>query len=252
MGFSPQKADARPVGPRRTAPPSVAAHLIRAVAFVRYAPQMDRPRACLGVDRDMAEKASATDALEPAAGRPMNAALWEPAALELPATARVAGAAIDMVMAAIVVCKERRGVTVGARFARPDSERRPEDARGVKGTEKGVGNTMSDVVAWGLGSAWLALMGENSDENRRATDQIVQSLTARVNQTVEPSLSTCDELVSNIIQIWFMNLRFLMPYIRNSSEFSEFSVDPNRIDHNHHLSPGNTGFMCYEVQCAIV
>ena len=153
----------------------------------------------------MAEKASATDALEPAAGRPMNAALWEPAALELPATARVAGAAIDMVMAAIVVCKERRGVTVGARFARPDSERRPEDARGVKGTGKGVGNTMSDVVAWGLGSAWLALMGENSDENRRATDQIVQSLTARVNQTVEPSLSTCDELVSNISNLVYQS-----------------------------------------------
>lgn len=199
----------------------------------------------------MAEKASATDALEPAAGRPMNAALWEPAALELPATARVAGAAIDMVMAAIVVCKERRGVTVGARFARPDSKRRPEDVRGVKGTEKGVGNTMSDVVAWGLGSAWLALMGENSDENRRATDQIIQSLTARVNQTIEPSLSTCDELVSTN-QNWFINLAFHMPNIRNSSEFSEFSVDPNRIDHNHHLSPGNTGFMCYEVQCAIV
>ena len=129
---------------------------------------------------------------------------------------------------------------------------RPSARGSAGGTEKGVRNTMSDVVAWGLGSAWLALMGENSDENRRATDQIVQSLTARVNQTVEPSLSTCDELVSNIIQRRFMNLRLLMPYIRNSSEFSEFSVDPNRIDHNHHLSPGNTGFMCYEVQCAIV
>ena len=58
---------------------------------------MLKPRALTGVDSDIAENASATDALEPAAARPKEA-FWEVAALIWPATARVAGAAIDMVI----------------------------------------------------------------------------------------------------------------------------------------------------------
>ena len=63
---------------------------------------MLKPRALTGVDSDIAENASATDALEPAAARPKEA-FWEVAALIWPATARVAGAAIDMVMAAMLL-----------------------------------------------------------------------------------------------------------------------------------------------------
>ena len=70
-----------------------------------YAPQMLRPRALVGADSDIAENASATDALEPTAGRPKKA-FWVAADLDWPATARVAGAAMDMVMVAIFTKRE--------------------------------------------------------------------------------------------------------------------------------------------------
>ena len=70
------------------------------VEWEGYAPQMLRPRALVGADSDIAENASATDALEPAAGRPKKA-FWVAADLDWPATARIVGAAMDMVMVAI-------------------------------------------------------------------------------------------------------------------------------------------------------
>ena len=63
---------------------------------------MLRPRACLGAESDIAEKTSATEVLEPAAARPKKA-LCVVADLDWPTTARVAGAAIDMVMAAMLL-----------------------------------------------------------------------------------------------------------------------------------------------------
>ena len=80
-----------------------------------YAPQMLRPRALVGADSDIAENASATDALEPAAARPKKA-FWVAADLDWPATARVAGAAMDMVMVAIFFVF--RGVRKGAKRVR--------------------------------------------------------------------------------------------------------------------------------------
>ena len=77
---------------------------------------MLRERSCLGVERDIAENASATDTLEPAAARPMKA-FWATAALDFwPATARTAGAAMDMVMVAIFFVF--RGVRKGAKRVR--------------------------------------------------------------------------------------------------------------------------------------
>ena len=70
-----------------------------------YAPQMLRPRALVGADSDIAENASATDALEPAAARPKKA-FWVAADLDWPATARIVGAAMDMVMVAIFTKRE--------------------------------------------------------------------------------------------------------------------------------------------------
>ena len=70
----------------------------------------------MGVERDIAENASATDTLEPAAARPMKA-FWATAALDFwPATARTAGAAMDMVMVAIFFVF--RGVRKGAKRVR--------------------------------------------------------------------------------------------------------------------------------------
>ena len=89
-----------------------------------YAPQMLRPRALVGADSDIAENASATDALEPAAARPKKA-FWVAADLDWPATARVAGAAMDMVMVAICTQREEARCGLASR-----SERRSPAMRG--------------------------------------------------------------------------------------------------------------------------